>query len=49
VKLWFGKNWVLILPDSDKPFFHVDAEADNLREAQALVDKYKDRIKAWQA
>ncbi len=49
VKLWHGKNWILILPDSDKPFFHVDAEADNLREAQALVDKYKDKIKAWQA
>jgi mannose-1-phosphate guanylyltransferase/phosphomannomutase len=49
VKLWQGKSWILILPDADKPFFHVDAEADNLREAQALVDKYKDKIKAWQA
>jgi mannose-1-phosphate guanylyltransferase/phosphomannomutase len=49
VKIFSGKNWVLVLPDGDKPFFHVDAEADNLREAQALVDKYKDKIKAWQA
>ena len=49
VKLHQGKSWVLILPDSDKPYFHVDAEADSLREAQALVDKYQDKIKQWQA
>ena len=49
VKLHNGKNWVLILPDSDKPFFHVDAEADSEREAQALIDKYHEKIKQWQA
>lgn len=49
VKLRHGKSWVLILPDADKPFFHVDAEADSLRDAQALVDKYKEKIKEWQA
>jgi mannose-1-phosphate guanylyltransferase/phosphomannomutase len=49
VKLHNGKSWVLILPDADKPYFHVDAEADSLREAQALVDKYQDKIKQWQA
>lgn len=49
VKLHTGKSWVLILPDGDKPFFHVDAEADTEREAQALVDKYHEKIKQWQA
>jgi mannose-1-phosphate guanylyltransferase / phosphomannomutase len=49
VKLHTGKAWVLILPDADKPFFHVDAEADSAREAQALVDMYQDKIKQWQA
>jgi mannose-1-phosphate guanylyltransferase/phosphomannomutase len=49
VKLHQGKSWVLILPDADKPYFHVGAEADSLREAQALVDKYQDKIKQWQA
>ena len=49
VKLHTGKSWVLVLPDSDKPFFHVDAEAESTREAQALVDKYHEKIKQWQA
>jgi len=49
VKLSTGRNWVLILPDADKPFFHVDAEADSPREAQALADQYHERIKQWQA
>jgi mannose-1-phosphate guanylyltransferase/phosphomannomutase len=48
VKLHTGKSWVLILPDGDKPYFHVDAEADTEREAQALVDKYHEKIKQWQ-
>jgi mannose-1-phosphate guanylyltransferase/phosphomannomutase len=48
VKLHNGKNWVLILPDADKPFFHVDAEADSPREAQALVEKYQEQIRQWQ-
>jgi mannose-1-phosphate guanylyltransferase/phosphomannomutase len=49
VKLHFGKNWVLILPDADKPFFHVDAEADTEAEARALVERYHEMIKQWQA
>jgi mannose-1-phosphate guanylyltransferase / phosphomannomutase len=49
VKLHTGKSWVLVLPDGDKPYFHVDAEADTEREAQALVDKYHEKIKQWQA
>jgi mannose-1-phosphate guanylyltransferase/phosphomannomutase len=49
VKLHFGKNWVLVLPDADKPFFHVDAEADTEAEARALVERYHEMIKQWQA
>jgi mannose-1-phosphate guanylyltransferase/phosphomannomutase len=48
VKLWSGNSWVLILPDSDKPFFHVDAEADSPRQAQDLIDKYAEKIREWQ-
>lgn len=49
VKLHSGTAWVLILPDADKPFFHVDSEADSVAEAKALVDKYHALIKQWQA
>jgi mannose-1-phosphate guanylyltransferase / phosphomannomutase len=49
VKIWQGKNWVLILPDADKPFFHVDAEADSPREAQDLIKRYCELIKGWQS
>ena len=48
VKIWKGRSWVLILPDADKPFFHVDAEADSPVEAQALIQQYTDKIKEWQ-
>ncbi len=47
IKLWSGRNWVLILPDEDKPVFHVDAEADAPKEAQNLIDRYTEMIKEW--
>jgi mannose-1-phosphate guanylyltransferase/phosphomannomutase len=48
VKVWNGKSWVLILPDADKPIFHVDAEADSPRQAQDLIAKYTEKIENWQ-
>jgi mannose-1-phosphate guanylyltransferase/phosphomannomutase len=47
VKVWQGKSWVLILPDADHPFFHVDAEADSPQEAKSLIQRYADKIKEW--
>jgi mannose-1-phosphate guanylyltransferase/phosphomannomutase len=47
VKVWQGKSWVLILPDSDRPIFHVDAEADSPQEAQSLIARYAEKIKEW--
>ncbi len=49
VKLHGRSDWVLVLPDADKPLFHVDAEADSPREAQALADRYREQIRQWQA
>ncbi len=48
VKVWQGKSWVLVLPDADKPLFHVDAEADSPQEAQNLIRSYAEKIKSWQ-
>ncbi len=41
VKIDLGKDeWVLVLPDADRPLFHVLAESRSRDAAQALADKY---------
>ena len=35
-----GDGWVLVLPDADRPLFHVLAESRSKESAQALADKY---------
>jgi len=41
VKIELGKEeWVLVLPDADRPLFHVLAESRSRDAAQALADKY---------
>ncbi|HEX8981214.1 MAG TPA: mannose-1-phosphate guanyltransferase [Ktedonobacterales bacterium] len=35
-----GEGWVLVLPDADRPLFHVLAESRSRDSAQALADKY---------
>ncbi|GER89337.1 nucleotidyltransferase [Dictyobacter vulcani] len=40
IKIDLGKEWVLVLPDADGPFFHVFAESVSTEHAQALAEKY---------
>jgi mannose-1-phosphate guanylyltransferase/phosphomannomutase len=40
VKVDLGREWVLILPDPDRPLFHIIAESTSPEGAQALLDKY---------
>ncbi len=40
VRIQLGDEWVLILPDPDRPLFHVFAESQSSDQAQILVDKY---------
>ena len=40
IKIDLGKEWVLVLPDADRPLFHVLAESKSRDAAQALADKY---------
>ncbi|HST87304.1 MAG TPA: mannose-1-phosphate guanyltransferase [Ktedonobacterales bacterium] len=40
VKIDLGEEWVLVLPDADRPLFHVLAESRSKDSAQALADKY---------
>lgn len=40
--------WVIVIPDEDRALFHVNAEAQNVEEAQELTRKYTGKIKKWQ-
>jgi mannose-1-phosphate guanylyltransferase / phosphomannomutase len=49
VKIDLGKGeWALILPDADRPIFHVIAEAASEVEARKLVDKYTGLVQGLQ-
>lgn len=47
VKIWDGRAWFLALPDPDRPFFHLWAEADDEEAARATVLRYADRVWEW--
>jgi len=40
IKIELGKEWVLVLPDADRPLFHIVAESVSNDQAQALAEKY---------
>ncbi|MGA7731619.1 MAG: mannose-1-phosphate guanyltransferase [Chloroflexia bacterium] len=49
VKIDLGKGeWALVLPDADRPLFHVIAEANTESEARKLVDKYAGLVQGLQ-
>ncbi len=49
VKINLGNGeWALILPDADRPLFHVIAEAQTELEARQLVDKYAGLVQGLQ-
>jgi mannose-1-phosphate guanylyltransferase/phosphomannomutase len=49
VKIELGPGeWALVLPDADRPLFHVIAEAGTVAEARKLVDKYTGLVQGLQ-
>jgi len=40
VKVQLGNDWVLVLPDPDRPLFRIYAESDSKAAAEDLADKY---------
>jgi mannose-1-phosphate guanylyltransferase / phosphomannomutase len=49
VKIDLGNGeWALILPDADRPLFHVIAEASSDADARQLVDKYSGLVQGLQ-
>jgi mannose-1-phosphate guanylyltransferase/phosphomannomutase len=48
IKIFHNQSWVLIIPDGDRPFFHVNAEAGTREEAQVLITRYTELIRKIQ-
>jgi len=46
IKLFSGDDWVLILPDSSEPVFHVYAEGGSKEAADKLLCRYVEKIEA---
>jgi mannose-1-phosphate guanylyltransferase/phosphomannomutase len=40
LKIYLGEEWVLVLPDPDRPIFHIYAEGTSASSAEALAAKY---------
>jgi len=47
IKVHFGADWVLVLPDQYLPVIHIVAEAMDQKSAQRLLGEYEKKIVAW--
>ncbi|MBN1348792.1 NTP transferase domain-containing protein [candidate division KSB1 bacterium] len=47
VKIFEDGGWVLVMPDHERAFFHVNAEAEDRKLAVQLVTDYVEQIKGW--
>ena len=47
IKVNFGEDWVLVLPDQNRPLVHIFAEAKQPKVAQKLLDEYRHKVEHW--
>jgi mannose-1-phosphate guanylyltransferase / phosphomannomutase len=48
VKVWKGeREWALVIPHSDKPYFVVTVESGDEEGAEALLDRYSGLVAMW--
>jgi len=47
IRVQFGDEWVLVLPDQYRPLVHVYAESRDQKRAQKLLDEYRKRVEEW--
>jgi mannose-1-phosphate guanylyltransferase/phosphomannomutase len=45
VRFDLGDEWALVLPDPDRPLFHVYAESSSPEHAAALAEKYVELVR----
>jgi len=47
IKVCFGEDWVLVLPDQTQPFIRIVVEAKKEATARALLKEYCDKVESW--
>jgi mannose-1-phosphate guanylyltransferase/phosphomannomutase len=47
IKVHFGQDWALVLPDQLHPCVHIVAEAKEAKAAQRLLDEYRKKVESW--
>ncbi|GFO60858.1 phosphoglucomutase [Geomonas silvestris] len=47
IKVSFGEDWVLVLPDQYQPVVHVVAEGKDPKAAHRLLDEYMQKVEKW--
>ncbi|HWE62818.1 MAG TPA: sugar phosphate nucleotidyltransferase [Chloroflexota bacterium] len=48
IRIEMGDEWVLVLPDADRPLFHIVAEARSEQAARSLAEKYASVVNGLQ-
>ena len=47
IKIHFGDEWVLVLPDQYSPYVHIVADAKDNKTAQRLLSEYQKKVETW--
>ncbi|MGD0586085.1 MAG: mannose-1-phosphate guanyltransferase [Oryzomonas sp.] len=47
IKVHFGDEWALVLPDQYVPHIHIVAEAKDQKAAQRLLSEYQKKVEGW--
>ena len=47
IKVHFGEDWVLVLPDQYQPYVHIIAEGKDPKTVQKLLSDYQKKVEAW--
>lgn len=47
VKIFLGRNWILLRPDPDRPLFHIYAETGERKRTRELINTYIKKIEKW--
>jgi mannose-1-phosphate guanylyltransferase/phosphomannomutase len=47
IKVHFGEDWLLLLPDQHRSFIHIIAETREPKTAQKLIAEYTEKVTLW--
>jgi len=47
IKVRFGEDWILVLPDQTQPFIRIIVEAKKEETARKLMKEYREKIESW--